>query len=175
MLDIVRKCHTTFGASRAPAHHIKGMTVPKLPTRKLNPRQERFAQAVAAGKTLTKAYTDAGYKPDRRHASRLAAKGDVKARVQELLALNNTEELASRKYIVAQCEANWEKAYGLNQIAAANRAVELKGKTTGLFHERVHVEHIHRVTTVELIRVVAGADEQKAAALQQILDVPEGF
>jgi phage terminase small subunit len=51
-----------------------------------NPRHELFAQALATGKTADQAYKDAVYKPDRAHASRLAANGPIQARVDELLA-----------------------------------------------------------------------------------------
>ena len=50
-----------------------------------NARHERFAQGVASGKSATDAYDDAGYEPDRSHASRLASNGNVSERVEELL------------------------------------------------------------------------------------------
>ncbi len=50
-----------------------------------NSRHERFAQALAQGKTADEAYSLAGYKPDRGHASRLAANGNIKSRIDEIL------------------------------------------------------------------------------------------
>lgn len=49
-----------------------------------NARQERFAQLLAAGKTATAAYVEAGYKPDDGASSRLS--GKVRERVAELLS-----------------------------------------------------------------------------------------
>lgn len=49
-----------------------------------NPRHETFAQALAKGKSQTEAYEIAGYKGDRRAASRLATNVDIQARVAEL-------------------------------------------------------------------------------------------
>lgn len=49
-----------------------------------NARHEAFCQAVAKGKTQEEAYAAAGYKPSRHHASRLATKGNVVARVSEI-------------------------------------------------------------------------------------------
>lgn len=49
-----------------------------------NARHEAFAQALAKGKTATEAYADAGYKPNRSHASRLVANGNITARVAEI-------------------------------------------------------------------------------------------
>jgi phage terminase small subunit len=49
-----------------------------------NARHEKFAQALAKGKSATEAYVDAGYKPSRPHASRLATNGNVVKRVAEI-------------------------------------------------------------------------------------------
>lgn len=49
-----------------------------------NPRQEKFAQALAKGMTADAAYGSAGFKPHRSNASRLSAKDSIKARVAEL-------------------------------------------------------------------------------------------
>ena len=49
-----------------------------------NTRHERFAQELATGKSADEAYQNAGYKPDRAHASRLAANGNIRGRVTEL-------------------------------------------------------------------------------------------
>ncbi len=52
--------------------------------RKLNARQELFCQSLLVGKSADQAYADAGYKPSRPHASRLATNGNVLARLAEL-------------------------------------------------------------------------------------------
>ena len=49
-----------------------------------NARHERFAQALAQGKSAIEAYATAGFKPNRSHASRLVAKGNVRKRVEEI-------------------------------------------------------------------------------------------
>ena len=51
-----------------------------------NARQERYCQLIASGVTQDKAYTEAGYKPSPPHASRLASKGNIRARIRELTA-----------------------------------------------------------------------------------------
>jgi hypothetical protein len=50
-----------------------------------NARHEKFAQELAKGTSCTAAYVAAGYKKSRAHAARLATKGNVRARVAELL------------------------------------------------------------------------------------------
>jgi phage terminase small subunit len=52
-----------------------------------NAKQELFAQEIAKGATLILAYERAGYKPDIKNAKRLRDRGDVTARVDELLQL----------------------------------------------------------------------------------------
>lgn len=49
-----------------------------------NARHERFAQAIAEGKTAIEAHEIAGFKPDDGNASKLARKPDVVKRVQEI-------------------------------------------------------------------------------------------
>lgn len=51
-----------------------------------HPRHEKFAQARAKGLGLEDAYEDAGFAPDRSHASRLAREPAVAERIAELRA-----------------------------------------------------------------------------------------
>ena len=51
-----------------------------------NARHERFAQALAAGKTIDQAYRAAGYAGHRGNASTLRSKQHIRARVAELLS-----------------------------------------------------------------------------------------
>ena len=46
-----------------------------------NARHERFAQNRAQGMSAGEAYTEAGYRPSRAHASRLAANGNILKRI----------------------------------------------------------------------------------------------
>ncbi len=49
-----------------------------------NARHERFAQNLAKCMTADSAYAEAGYRPNSQHASRLAAKSYIRARLAEL-------------------------------------------------------------------------------------------
>ena len=49
-----------------------------------NTKHEAFAQGIAKGMTLNAAYVEAGYKANRKNASRLKTNEDIKARVAEL-------------------------------------------------------------------------------------------
>jgi len=52
-----------------------------------NPRYERFAQELAAGKTADAAYEAAGYRKHRGNAARLSANERIKDRVREIQAV----------------------------------------------------------------------------------------
>lgn len=51
-----------------------------------NARHERFAQALACGKTADEAYAEAGYEANRGNASRLNANESITKRVTEILS-----------------------------------------------------------------------------------------
>jgi hypothetical protein len=55
--------------------------VPPLP----NARTELFSQGIAAGKSATQAYSDAGYKPSRSNAAMLLRKQNISDRVAEII------------------------------------------------------------------------------------------
>lgn len=51
-----------------------------------NPKHELFAQEVAKGATLERAYEKAGYQPSRKNAQRLRTNEGVSSRIEELLS-----------------------------------------------------------------------------------------
>lgn len=66
-----------------------------------NPRHEAFAQARAKGALLNDAYEDAGFAPDRAHASRLAGRDEVAARIAEIKAEQADMDAASPHNVIA--------------------------------------------------------------------------
>jgi len=50
-----------------------------------NARHEKFAQALAKGKTADEAYQEAGFKPNRGNATRLKANESISSRVDEIV------------------------------------------------------------------------------------------
>lgn len=110
-------------------------------------RQELFAQGLAAGKTADQAYIDAGYSPDRHHAARLATKGHVRARVEELLGRATQGIVLTQQWVIEKLIENANRAMQEAEVkagsgeykydgAVANRALELLGKQIGMFIER---------------------------------------
>ncbi|MDG1416855.1 MAG: terminase small subunit [Maricaulis sp.] len=97
-----------------------------------NPRHERFAQELATGLPQTTAYVRAGYRPDRRHASRLASNGDIQARVegfQEEAALQTgvTIETVNEKL-----ETAFLAAQAMGNASAMTAAAMAQAKLHGL-------------------------------------------
>ena len=63
-------------------------------------RHEAFAQACAKGARFMDAYQDAGFAPDRSHASRLARRDEVAARIAELRLARAAAEDADPQTII---------------------------------------------------------------------------
>ena len=101
-----------------------------------NTKQELFALFLSKGQSQLQAYVNAGYKPQLGHASRLASKGIVASRVQEL------QERAVAKYevdkadIMRRLDANAKTAALAGEIASSNQALALMGKELGMFVEK---------------------------------------
>lgn len=112
-----------------------------------NARHERFAQALAKGKTAEKAYEGAGYRPDRGAASRLSAKVNIRDRLAEIMgraaekvALDKSWVLDSLRQVrdlglATELIDDRIKPAETFNLSAANRAVELVGKDLGMFKD----------------------------------------
>lgn len=114
-----------------------------------NARHEKFAQARASGKSIDSAYKTAGYKENNSNACRLNGNEQVSARVAELQnkAAGETqvtaEEIIGGLRRVAElgltpqevCSAEGLPMYDRYELNAANKALELLGKTIGIFQE----------------------------------------
>lgn len=129
--------------------------MPVLP----NSRHERFAQALADGKSAEEAHGIAGYKASRSGASQLKQKLNISRRVTELLAerekihAQSTAKAIERvsltkEWVLAKLIDNAERALQAQPVLdreggetgvyqyqgnVANRALELLGKHLGMF------------------------------------------
>lgn len=108
-----------------------------------NARHERFAQNIAKGMSATEAYVEAGYKPSRPHAARLATKGNVRDRIADLQGstakqITDIRDL-SRQYTIEAVELQAE----IMRDAGAPPSVRLAASLA--LHDRGHgkaVQHI---------------------------------
>ncbi len=119
----------------------------------LKPRQERFAQAIAAGKPPIEAYRLAGYKPDAGNASHLQADHKISQRITDLLAERErraAKSLERATEIIALSKADIfrmllddrDLARDLGQSATAATVDKLLGQELhGMFIDRKHITH----------------------------------
>lgn len=116
-----------------------------------NAKHEAFAQALHLGMTASEAYVQAGFANSPSRASELKNAPEVAARVEELDkledALSSAEEELTNKvmaelvnpanvthaWLTLQLYRNCILARSLGEVGAANKALELIGKTKGLF------------------------------------------
>lgn len=142
-----------------------------------NPKHERFAQALADGKSQIEAYAAAGYARNRGNAATLKRRESISRRVNELLAERErmardateraTAELALTKADVMRLLLQrHDAASAAGQHSAAIRALELLGKQLGMFIDRKEMRVIRSLSDLseeELDALIAdaGADERK--------------
>jgi hypothetical protein len=101
-----------------------------------NIKHERFAQELAANKSADGAYKAAGYKPDRAHASRLAANGNNRARVTQLQNVSAEETGVTIDTLIREAADIQQKATDGRQYTAAIAALIAKAKLAGRWVER---------------------------------------
>lgn len=126
-----------------------------------NPKHERFAQELAAGKPADAAYVAAGFKPNRGNATTLKQKQSILERVSELLAEREklhgqataraVERLSiTKEWVLGQLVENANRAMQAVPVtvggaetgeyryegSVANRSLELIGKELGMFIDR---------------------------------------
>lgn len=87
-----------------------------------NIRHERFAWARSEGMLLEEAYERAGYVPDRGHASRLAAREDVRERIFELRANQVDVLVAERPRVIDALMALSRESRSLQTAEGAREA-----------------------------------------------------
>jgi hypothetical protein len=120
-----------------------------------NPRHEKFALALAEGKSATDAYALAGYKPCRQNAHRMTTKDDIQARLAEIQGAAAKASEVTIESLLSELEAARAKATDLDQLSAAVRAIEAKAKVSGLLIQRMEIgspnEFAHCKTEAETV------------------------
>ena len=101
-----------------------------------NARHERYAQALAAGKSAAEAYELAGYRPNKGNAVRLKDNEHVRKRVAELQARGAERAEVTLVSLLAELEEARLLALQENQSSAAVQATLGKAKLTGHIIDR---------------------------------------
>lgn len=141
-------------------------------------RHELYAQYLAKGMTQDAAYAEAGYKPTRAGASRLASNANIIRRIAELQARRVDKVILSKHYVLEASIENAEKALGRKPVKitrkmkvdedryenvtdevfvyegqVANAALKMLGSELGMFVDRKDfriVNEFDKLTDAEL-------------------------
>nr|WP_303705441.1 terminase small subunit [Brevundimonas naejangsanensis] len=111
-----------------------------------NSRHERFAQALAKGLSQSEAYEEAGYKPSRSAAARLAADVNICERVSAIQnrAAERTEiSVASITERLLAIATKAEKSGDAPMLQAARASLMDAAKLNGLVVEKGEHQHKH--------------------------------
>lgn len=130
-----------------------------------NAKHEMFAQHIANGTPLYKAYVLAGYRESRPNACTLKQRPEILERIDELLERKNNilERSATqaanslavdKKWVMQRLIGNAESAESARDFGASNRALELVGKEMGMF--------INRSVSVDISADFANLDNAEA-------------
>ncbi len=87
-----------------------------------NPKHEAFARMCARGFSLADAFMFAGYRPDRGHASRLRARPDVQARIDDYAREFVSQRPAGPQAVIASLLALAERSAHLDTPAGFKEA-----------------------------------------------------
>lgn len=112
----------------------------------LTPKQEKFALAVASGKTQSDAYRAAfNVRPTTKdtsvnvNASKLMADANIAQRVEELRKPIAAKAMITLESHIERLKELAELAIKEGQISAAIKAEELCGKASGVYVEKRHI------------------------------------
>ncbi len=128
-----------------------------------NPRHEKFAQALANGKSATEAYVNAGFRASRQNAARLRTKDDISARVLEIQRTAAQSAEITLAGVLRELDQAISIATAKGQPNALVNAAALRAKLGGLMVDKSQVElnatindpALECATTAELCRKLA--------------------
>src|SRR5262245_10865684 len=134
-----------------------------------NTKRELFAQGLAKGLNVDKAYTEAGFAPGRANASRLKQHPEVQARLTELLAAGAERAEVNAERVVQMLVAAHDQAVEAKQYGPAVRAAELLGRRHGMFVDKTTFTAESQLSDDDLVKRLAGDDPAKVELLRGLL------
>lgn len=134
---------------------MNGTTIASCPLN--DARHEKFAQLLTEGRSQLEAYVDAGYKPQKSNAARLASRPDVAARVTWLKSVVAERTANTTEGIVRQLDEDRQLARNRGNASAAVAATMAKAKVLGLIRKQnqMDLKPISQMTIPEL-RILLG-------------------
>ena len=130
-----------------------------------NPKHERFAQALAKGKTADEAYILAGYSENRGNATRLKAKESVMKRLSELQDRGAIRAEVTLEDLIGHASRIMAAAEAEGQFAPAVSALKELGILTGKRVERRENtnRNVNDMSDDELAAIASGRSEGTAS------------
>jgi hypothetical protein len=114
-----------------------------------NCRYEAFAQAIASGAPLRESYEDAGFHGDLSHACRLARRGEVVARVDELRREQADLDEARPTSVIVALVRMARAAEGLKTAAGVREARETLLEAQRLHAAQIDARQNDRLTVLD--------------------------
>jgi phage terminase small subunit len=136
-----------------------------------NPRQEIFIREYVLGKSAVEAARLAGYREGyaRKSAHALTKKPAVAAGIEAAYAKIREQTTVTAGSLMAQLQADHDKAVEIGQMTAAVRASEMMGKLAGLLTDKLRLEVEAKPS---LIVAIAAARARAALPAPTIIDAP---
>jgi hypothetical protein len=101
-----------------------------------NARQEKFARALAEGKSATEAYEIAGYTPNDGNAARMKGNDRVRERIAELQGQGAERSVVTLESLIAEAGDIQARALANGHYSAAVSALTVKAKLSGHWVDR---------------------------------------
>ena len=145
----------------------------------LTPRRKRFCEIYVGCLNASQAAIEAGYSAKGKSATVTSTRIMKRPDVQEYIAKLQGEAAERNNVtvddVIKELDEIGKAAKEANQYGPAVRALELKGKSIGMFKDNVVLTELQETSDTDLIEKLAKDDPKKAAALQEVLGAKEGF
>ncbi len=143
----------------------------------LTPKQRRFCEKYVACLEAKRAAIEAGYteRSATVTSTRLMKRPEVRQYITMLQAEAAERNNVTVDEVIEKLRETYVDAKKANQNGPAVRAVELLGKTVGMFKDQVVLTELQATSDDELVEKMAKGDAKKAAVLRELLGAPDSF
>ena len=143
----------------------------------LTPRRKRFCEFYVASLNAKQAAIEAGYSKTSARVTgvRILKDPEVQKYIVEQQAEAAERNNVTVDEVIEKLRETYVDAKKANQNGPAVRAVELLGKTVGMFKDQVVLTELQATSDDELVEKMAKGDAKKAAALRELLGPSDSF
>jgi hypothetical protein len=137
----------------------------------LSARQKEFARLIHAGKPVSTAYVEAGYKPDRGNACRLTANDNIQLYIRDLerRALEQHDITIDR--VLTNLEGALQMAKFARNPGAMIQASLSQAKLVGLVVKKIEERTIDKMDKEEIVAEIRKRMGDKADTILQLLEL----